>query len=80
MRELYQKASDHRTGLNIASTFRSVDEFLDCMKNKPVRYVIAIRPADKDLLANTSNIAKHCLNALIFRCFQQGIELKIQVM
>lgn len=29
---------------------------------------------------NRSNIAKHCLNALIVRCFTQGFELKIQVM
>jgi hypothetical protein len=50
------------------------------MKNNPVRYIIAIRPAKKNLLDNESNIAKHCLNALILRCFQQGIELRIQVL
>lgn len=80
LRNLYQKASEHRVGLNITAAFPTVEAFLDCMKNKHVRYVIAIRPTDKDLLANSSNIAKHCLNALILRCFQQGIELRIQVL
>ena len=80
LRNLYQKASIHGVGLNITAVFPTVDEFLDCMKNKPVRYIIAIRPTNKDLLANSSNIAKHCLNALILRCFQQGIELRIQIL
>jgi len=80
MRALYDKASAHVVGKNITTAFPTVDEFLDCMKNKPVRYVIAIRPANKTLLSNSSNIAKHCLNALILRCFQQGIELRIQVL
>ena len=79
-RNLYQEASVHTVGLNIAAVFPTVDEFLDCMKNNPVRYIIAIRPAKKNLLDNESNIAKHCLNALILRCFQQGIELRIQVL
>lgn len=80
MKNLYQKASAHTVGKNITSVFPTEDAFLDCVKNKTIRYVIAIRPANKALLDNTSNIAKHCLNALILRCFQQGIELRIQIL
>lgn len=80
LRKLYQKAADHTIGKNITTVFSTVDEFLDCIKNKPIRYIIAIRPANKKLLDNPSNIAKHCLNALILRCFQQGIELRIQIL
>lgn len=80
MRMLYYKASAHTVGKNITTVFPTVDEFLSCMKNKQIRYIIAIRPANKTLLNNTSNIAKHCLNALILRCFEQGIELRIQVL
>lgn len=77
---LYVNAVAHTTGKNISSVFSTKQAFLECMKNKAVRYVVVLRPANKDLLANQSNIAKHCLNALILRCFQQGIELKIQVL
>lgn len=80
LRNLYQKASAHTVGKNITTVFPTVNDFLECMKNKTIRYVIAIRPTNKTLLDNTSNIAKHCLNALILRCFQQGIELRIQVL
>lgn len=80
LRALYAKASAHTVGKNITTVFPTVDEFLSCMKEKPIRYVIAVRPTNKTLLSNTSNIAKHCLNALILRCFQQGIELRIQVL
>lgn len=80
LRALYAKASAHTVGKNITTVFPAVDEFLSCMKEKPIRYVIAVRPTNKTLLSNTSNIAKHCLNALILRCFQQGIELRIQVL
>ncbi len=80
LRSLYIKASAHNVGKNITTVFPTVDDFLNCMKNMPIRYIIAIRPANKVLLNNTSNIAKHCLNALILRCFQQGIELRIQVL
>lgn len=79
-RELYQKSSASKIGKKINSVFPSIDEFLACMKDKTIRYVIAIRPKNKDLLKNESNIAKHCLNALILRCFEQGIELRIQVL
>ncbi len=80
LRTLYTKASAHTVGKNITTVFSTVDEFLECVKDKPIRYIIAIRPANKTLLDNASNIAKHCLNALILRCFQQGIELRIQVL
>lgn len=80
LRALYAKASAHDVGKNITTVFSTADEFLACVKDKPIRYIIAIRPANKILLNNTSNIAKHCLNALILRCFQQGIELRIQVL
>lgn len=80
MRTLYKNASNNSVGKNITSEFKTVDDFISCMKDNPVRYVIAIRPANKTLLNNRSNIAKHCLNALILRCFEQGIELRIQVL
>ena len=80
LRNLYQKAATHTVGKNITTVFPTANDFLECMKNKTIRYVIAIRPTNKSLLDNTSNIAKHCLNALILRCFQQGIELRIQVL
>ena len=80
LRALYNNASIHTEGKNITTVFSTVEEFISCIKNKPVRYIIAIRPTNKSLINNKSNIAKHCLNALILRCFQQGIELKIQVL
>lgn len=80
LRNLYQKAAAHTVGKNITTVFPTANDFLECMKNKTIRYVIAIRPSNKSLLDNTSNIAKHCLNALILRCFQQGIELRIQIL
>ena len=79
-RQLYNTAAKSQIGKNITTVFPSVDLFLECMKHYTPRYIIAIRPARKDLLDNTSNIAKHCLNAMILRCFQQGIDLKIQVL
>ncbi len=79
-RQLYEKAATSRIGKNITTVFPSVDLFLECLKHRTPRYIIAIRPARKNLLDNTSNIAKHCLNAMILRCFQQGIDLKIQVL
>ena len=80
LRALYERASTHTVGKNITTVFSTVDEFIECMKTKPIRYIIAIRPTNKELLDNASNIAKHCLNALILRCFEQGIELRIQVL
>lgn len=76
---LYQKATHNTTGKNVQTVFPTIDSFIDCLKNKKIRYFIVIRPKNKNLLENTSNIAKHCLNALVMRCFQQGIELRIQV-
>ena len=80
LRSLYEKAIRHTVGKNITTVFSTVEEFLACMKSKKTRYVIAIRPTNKDLLKNKSNIAKHCLNALILRCFNQGIDLKINIL
>ena len=80
LRSLYEKAARHTVGKNITTVFSTIEEFLACMKSKKTRYVIAIRPANKDLLKNQSNIAKHCLNALILRCFNQGIDLKINIL
>lgn len=79
-RQLYNTAANSQIGKNITTVFPSVDLFLECVKHYTPRYIIAIRPARKNLLDNTSNIAKHCLNAMILRCFQQGIDLKIQVL
>ena len=78
LKTLYNMASTQTTGKNIKAVFPSVDAFLECIKEKTIRYVIVIRPTCSNLLDCKSNIAKHCLNALIMRCFQQGIELRIQ--
>ncbi len=80
MRELYEKASAQGIGTKITEVFPDVEDFLRDMKGKKIRYVIAIRPANKELIANKSNIAKHCLNSLILRCFQHDYELQIQVL
>ena len=80
MKKLYQNAKENTVGKNISTAFPSENEFLDCMKNKQIRYIIAVRPENPDLLENRSNIAKHCLNALILRCFNQGISLNIQIL
>ena len=78
MRELYTHALNHSIGKNIYTVFPTEDEFVTCIKKSTIRYLIVIRPKCKDLLESSSNIAKHCLNALIYRCFQQGVELRIQ--
>jgi uncharacterized protein (TIGR04141 family) len=80
MRQLYNNASISTTGTNIKEIFPTVDEFLDSMKTKQIRYIIAIRPAKDNLLECQSNIAKHCLNAMIYRCFNQGLPLNIQLL
>lgn len=79
MRKLYRNASLSTKGKNITSVFASVQDFIDAMKNKKIRFVIVIRPTNPNLLEAESNIAKHCLNALILKCFNQGISLSIQV-
>ena len=81
-RKLYSNAkkSSNVVTQNIATTFPTVDKFIEAIKGKMVRYIIVVRPEEKVLIENQSNIAKHCLNALILRCFQKGIDLKIQVM
>ena len=80
MRKLYKNASGRTIETKITTVFSTVDEFLSCIKDKRIRYIIAIRTDEEDLLSNQSNIAKHCLNALILRCFERGIELKIQTL
>lgn len=80
MRKLYQNAAQSKKGRNITTVFSSEDEFVKTMKQSDIHYIIAIRPPDKDLLKNRSNIAKHCLNALILRCFNQGVDLKIDIL
>lgn len=77
--ELYDFSLKKNTGITLSAVFSSKEDFIKCMKEKKLRYIIVIRPAKKELMENTSNIAKHCLNALILRCFNQGIELRVQV-
>ena len=79
MCKLYKKACESGIGENIKVSYDE-DSFLDAMKNKKVRYIIAIRPKNKTLLKNSSNIAKHCLNKLILRCFDKSIDLKINIL
>lgn len=81
-RKLYANAKQSSVAITrrIAVKFPTVDTFIEAVKGKNLRYVIVVRPVNKQLIDNESNIAKHCLNALILRCFQQDIELKIQVM
>ncbi len=78
-RKLYQNANRSRAGRNITEFFKSEDEFINVMKEKSIRYIIAIRPPKKNLLENKSNIAKHCLNALILRCLSRGVDLGIDI-
>lgn len=80
MKELYRRGATCDKGLNITAAFETEDDFISNMKDKQIRYIIAIRPANRNLLEGRSNIAKHCLNALILRCFNQGIDLRIQVL
>lgn len=79
MKQLYQNALKHTVGVNISTVFPTESDFISAVRDSVIRYVIVIRPTNKDLLKNRSHIAKHCLNALIVRCFNQGFELKIQI-
>lgn len=80
MRKLYQNATQCSKGTNITTMFPTEEDFISTLKEKEVQYIVAIRPPVKNLLENRSNIAKHCLNALILRCFNQGIDLKINIL
>lgn len=80
MRKLYKNATKCAKGRNITVDFPDEDKFISTFKEKDVQYIIAIRPSKKNLLENNSNIAKHCLNALILRCFNSGIDLKINIL
>lgn len=79
LRELYTNACKNTVGKNISSVFASADQFTEAIIHRNVRFVVAIHPPKADLLSNGSNIAKHCLNAMILRCFNQGIDLKINI-
>ena len=79
LRRLYQNALANRKGINISSVFHTEDEFVDAIVHREIRFVAAIHPPIDDLLANRSNIAKHCLNAMIMRCFNMGIDFKIDI-
>lgn len=78
-RALYNKAKSSSKGRNITTDFTSVDDFVKALKDNEPRYIAVIHPPNKDLLKSSSNIAKHCLNALILRCNNQGISFKINV-
>lgn len=80
MKALYNNASASTVGINIQNVFPIEQAFLDTLKEKQIRYLIVIRPSNPNLLECRSNIAKHCLNALILRCFNQGIDLRIQIL
>lgn len=79
LRRLYQNASANRKGINISTVFPTEDAFVDAVIQREIRFIAAIHPPVDNLLANRSNIAKHCLNAMIMRCFNQGIDLKINI-
>ena len=78
-RALYNKAKSSSKGRNITTDFTSVDDFVKALKDNEPRYIAVIHTPNKDLLKSSSNIAKHCLNALILRCNNQGISFKINV-
>ena len=80
MKKLYNNAKLSSKGRNIATDFPNENSFIKTVKEKEIQYIIAIRPPRKELLDNRSNIAKHCLNALILRCFNHGIDLKINIL
>ena len=79
LRKLYQNACANRKGINISTFFPTEDAFVDAVVHREIRFIAAIHPPVDNLLANRSNIAKHCLNAMIMRCFNQGIDLKINI-
>lgn len=79
MKRLYKKACQNQSETGITSQFEDETQFIDIIKKNKVRYIIVIRPSNKKLLDCKSNVAKHCLNALIDRCFQYGIEFNIQI-
>ena len=79
LKKLYQKALENDSTTHIKTQFPSEQAFVDCIRKSKVRYLIVIRPSNKDLLKCRSNVAKHCLNELIDRCFRRGIEFNIQL-
>jgi len=79
MKRLYQKAVSENPKTGILTQFPTESNFITALKKSKVRYIIVIRPSNKRLLECKSNVAKHCLNALIDRCFRHGVELNIQI-
>lgn len=79
IRRLYQNGKKNKKGQNIKTQFPKEQAFVDAMKSCNYRYVIVLRVANKNLLDSDSNIAKHCLNSLILKCFNRGVELKINL-
>lgn len=80
MRKIYDKAKLCEKGKNIQEFFPTANDFFDAFLTRQIKFAIVIRPPEKNLLKNRSNIAKHCLNAMIIRCANQGYELRIQIM
>lgn len=77
LHQLYANACCNTIGKNISSVFSSVNDFTEAIIHRDVKFVVAIHPPKAALLSNQSNIAKHCLNSMIMRCFTQGVDLKI---
>jgi uncharacterized protein (TIGR04141 family) len=78
-RNLYQNASKHSVGVNISTKFKTEDDFVTAMKKCTYSYIMVLHADNKNLMESRSNIAKHCLNSLIYKCFNQGIDLKINL-
>lgn len=79
LRKLYQNAVAHTVGKNIQTIFQTEDDFIQRMRQCVYCYVMVLHVDNKDLLSARSNIAKHCLNSLFLKCFNHGIELKIEL-
>ena len=79
IRRLYRKAVEKDVHSHILVHFPSEQEFVEAIRKCGVRYIIVIRPSNKDLLKCPSNVAKFCLNELIERCYRRGIGFKIQL-
>lgn len=80
-RSLYVNAtsSDNEQSSKLKDVFKTADDFIKALKTCTIKYCIAIRPANVDLAKNRSNIAKHCLNALLMQCAVQDYELIINI-
>jgi len=79
MKKLYINGKNNKRGVNIKDHFQTEQDFVEKMKKCSFRYVIILKVDNQNLLASNSNIAKHCLNSLILKCFNRGVELKINL-